>query len=267
MDIHMPVMDGLEAAAKILELNTNIPIIAMTANIMHSDHQIYMDKGMNDCVGKPFTSHELWHCLMKFLNPISWQSVNGNGKRYTQAEDELRYRLIKDFVKDNQKRFSEIETAINTGDIKLAHRLAHSLKSNAGQLGKTLLQQAAANMENHLKDGKNLTTKEQLKTLETELNSALEQLTVELETEPITPTNDWKNQTENTSEKIDAQSIHKLFEEVEPMLKMGNPECMEFIDNLRQIPESGKLIQQMENFNFEHAIATLAELKKNLKIE
>ncbi|MCL2270899.1 MAG: ATP-binding protein, partial [Treponema sp.] len=63
MDMHMPVMDGLEAAEKILELNTGIPIIAMTANIMSNDREIYRMSGMNDCVGKPFSSQELWRCL------------------------------------------------------------------------------------------------------------------------------------------------------------------------------------------------------------
>ncbi|MDR0464594.1 MAG: response regulator [Treponema sp.] len=70
MDIHMPVMDGLEASAKIIELKTGIPVIAMTANIMSGDWDIYKKSGMNDCVGKPFTSQELWRCLLKYLRPV-----------------------------------------------------------------------------------------------------------------------------------------------------------------------------------------------------
>jgi CheY-like chemotaxis protein len=66
MDIHMPVMDGLEAAAEIIKLNTGIPIVAMTANVMSGDEELYRKSGMNDCVGKPFTSQELWRCLMRY---------------------------------------------------------------------------------------------------------------------------------------------------------------------------------------------------------
>jgi len=70
MDIHMPVMDGLEAAAKILALNTGIPIVAITANIMPNDLEIYRMNGMYDCVGKPFSTQELWRCLGKYFKSI-----------------------------------------------------------------------------------------------------------------------------------------------------------------------------------------------------
>ena len=57
MDIHMPEMDGFEAAGKIRELEsdktTNIPIIAMTANVFSEDIQKCLEAGMNDHVGKP----------------------------------------------------------------------------------------------------------------------------------------------------------------------------------------------------------------------
>jgi len=59
MDIHMPVMDGLEASVKIHELETGVPVVAMTANIMSNDKELYNASGMSDYIGKPFTSQEL----------------------------------------------------------------------------------------------------------------------------------------------------------------------------------------------------------------
>jgi CheY-like chemotaxis protein len=59
MDIHMPVMDGLESTQKIREYessNTSLrptPIIAMTANNEQSDHQNYLKSGMNGIITKP----------------------------------------------------------------------------------------------------------------------------------------------------------------------------------------------------------------------
>jgi len=67
MDMFMPVMDGMEASAKIIALNTGSPIIAMTANIMTSDLENYKKHGMSDYIGKPFTSQELWSVLLKYL--------------------------------------------------------------------------------------------------------------------------------------------------------------------------------------------------------
>jgi CheY-like chemotaxis protein len=264
MDHKMPVMDGIEAAAKIFEFDTGVPIIAMTANIFSSDRQIYKENGIDDCVGKPFTSQELWRCLMKYLKPVSWQPVDGNGRA---AEDELQRKLTKDFVRDNQNRLGEIETAAKAGDIKLAHRLAHSLKSNAGQLGKPALQQAAAIVEQHLKNGENLVTEEQLNTLETELNAVLKQFTAELEAASGKQADESKDQTKDEQEWLGSQSSLELIEKLEPLLEMGSVQCRKFIDNLRRIHGSEKLIEQMEDLDFERAFVSLAELKKKIEVK
>ena len=262
MDIHMPVMDGLEAAAKIIELNTGVPIIALTANIMSSDREMYMTSGMNDYVGKPFTSQELWRCLIKYLKPVSWKLVNGVLR--TQAETELRYKSVKTFLKDNRNKYSEIEEAVNSGNIKLAHRLAHNLKGNAGQLGKTLLQDAAGAVEKNLENNLNLVTGEQLKILETELEAALAQFTAELGSGFP-----YSHEQENGADKLtDAKSALELIEKTEGLLEMGSPECRELSGELRRlsVDEERKelLIQQIEDLDFDSALVTLAELKKEI---
>ena len=188
MDMHMPIMDGLEASAKILGFNTGVPIIAMTANIMSNDLEIYKESGMNDCVGKPFTSQELWRCLLKYLKPVNGGTVYRNAEKVSsaagsllEADEEFQKVIRKTFVETNQDKFDEIVKALYVDDIKLAHRLVHSLKSNAGQIGVMSLQKAAADVEYQLKDGKNLVTKEQMALLEMELNAALVELKSKLD--------------------------------------------------------------------------------------
>jgi len=170
MDMHMPIMDGLEASAKIKELNINIPIVAMTANIMFNDREIYKKSGMIECVGKPFTSQELWRCLLKYFTPIS-SGVDKNANLEANVEFQKRFQGL--FVKNNKDKYQEVIDALDSGDIILAHRLVHSLKSDAGQIGKIILQKAAADVENSLKDGKKLVTAEQLNILKMELDLVL----------------------------------------------------------------------------------------------
>jgi len=79
MDIHMPEMDGLDATRNILELDSDVPIVALTANIIPDDVETYIEAGMKECLGKPFTSLELWNCLMNYLEPVSWQSEDEPG--------------------------------------------------------------------------------------------------------------------------------------------------------------------------------------------
>ena len=264
MDMHMPVMDGLEASAKILELHTGIPIVAMTANIMSNDREIYRMSGLSDCVGKPFTSQELWRCLMKYFKPISGGTAikKKPDKVAPTVESDVEFQktLYRLFVRNNRQKFEDITNALEADDIKLAHRMVHTLKSNAGQIGKTLLQKAAADVEYYLKDGNNIVSAEQLSVLKEELNSALSQIEAELGPD------DGESPSEIVvqGEPLDAQAARELFDKLEPMLKMGNPDCCSFIDDLRRISGSETLIQQMEDFDFEPAVATLAELKKKV---
>jgi len=260
MDIHMPVMDGIEATKKILALNIKTPIVAMTANVMAYDRDIYLATGMSDCVSKPFTSQVLWRCLMKYFTPLEIEKEDP--KERELASNNLHQELINIFVKNCRERYNEINDAINEGDIKLAHRLVHTLKTNAGQLNKTLLMQAAGVVENALKNEKNLTTPEQLENLRKRLNDAISEL------EPLVRKQERPSNinpiTSNDNDSI--QKVHDLFDKLEPLLKGGNPECLTLINDLFMIKGSEKLIEQMEDFDFEKAVETLEELKKNIGI-
>jgi CheY-like chemotaxis protein/nitrogen-specific signal transduction histidine kinase len=253
MDLHMPVMDGLEAASKINKLQTGTPIVAMTADIMSHNKELYLQNGMPDYMGKPFTSQGLWRCLLKYLTPVK----EVNKPKNTRLEDDMELQKVIQllFTKNNQTKFSEIAGALEAGDIKLAHRLAHTLKGNAGQIGKTLLQLAAANVEQALKNGENLATKEQLKTLETELNRVLEELAPLLNNETAT--------LPQSSMSATGQETQDLIERLEPLLKSGNPDCLDLVNDLRAIPGCENLVRQMEDFDFEEALYTLTKIKKD----
>jgi signal transduction histidine kinase/CheY-like chemotaxis protein len=179
MDIQMPVMDGLETASKIEKLQTGTPIIAMTANIMYGEMEIYKQSGIPDYISKPFTSQELWRCLLKYLKPVNKNSTEEkpqNGE--IDLDLEFKKVLQNHFWKNNQNKYNEIIKAIEDNDLELAHRLAHTLKGNAAQLGRSSLHIAAADVERQLKEGKMLVTEDQLKTLETEFYKYLNELSL-----------------------------------------------------------------------------------------
>ncbi|HEX8549756.1 MAG TPA: response regulator [Cytophagaceae bacterium] len=66
MDIHMPEMDGLQAAMTILEdkLISEPPvIIALTANAMQEDKQICLEAGMKGYIAKPFRIEDITNAI------------------------------------------------------------------------------------------------------------------------------------------------------------------------------------------------------------
>lgn len=71
MDIHMPVVDGFEAIKQIrkMPLIGNIPIIALTALAMPSDHQHCLAVGANSYLSKPVGLKELDEAIKQILEP------------------------------------------------------------------------------------------------------------------------------------------------------------------------------------------------------
>jgi len=248
MDIHMPEMDGIEAAEHILSLGIKTPVVAMTANIMSHDRELYMAKGMNDHVSKPFTSQELWSCLMRYFAPIKWQSEDEIQQE--KFESELRPKLYINFVKNNQNRYSELRDAIANGDMKLAYRVAHNLKTNAAQLGKVLLQQTAEKIEKQLHEGKEPITAQQLAELETELNAVITELKLIVAEYPPFM----------LSESGDTTDEFEFIEKLKRMLKAQDTDCLNLVDELRLRPGSGEIIELIEDFNFAQALEALVAL-------
>lgn len=71
MDIQMPKMDGLTATASIRQMPeyADVPIIAMTANVMTDDYQKSVKAGMNDHLAKPVDPVKLFALIEKWGKP------------------------------------------------------------------------------------------------------------------------------------------------------------------------------------------------------
>jgi signal transduction histidine kinase len=72
MDTHMPVMNGLEATARIRqdfdEPKCSIPIISLSATIVEEEEQAARDAGANDILSKPFDPAVLYFKIKTLIN-------------------------------------------------------------------------------------------------------------------------------------------------------------------------------------------------------
>ena len=71
MDVHMPVMDGIEATRRIRSLNradaADVPIIAMTADAFDKEKKQTLAAGMNCHLSKPIDPPVLYSMLSKYI--------------------------------------------------------------------------------------------------------------------------------------------------------------------------------------------------------
>ena len=69
MDMQMPKMDGLQATRQLRSMasQSNVPIVAMTANAFKEDRLLCLQAGMNDYVTKPVDPDILYDTLLRHL--------------------------------------------------------------------------------------------------------------------------------------------------------------------------------------------------------
>ena len=256
MDMLMPVMDGIDAAKEIKALGVETPIIAVTANIMTSEIEKYKKHGMPDCLGKPFTSQELWRLLLKYLTPIGSTAIDTD--EHQRGLDELKQELCLRFVKNNLSKYDEIEKAIERGEIQEAYLMVHSLKGNAGFISKITLANAAQDIELLLKSGISDIPKEKMELLKNELDIVLAELRPLLVNEQI------KEESKNDLSK---DEIKKILAKLEPLLKDRDADCFDMLDEIKRIPGAEELALNIEKFKFKPALNSLAELKMKLEAD
>jgi len=263
MDIHMPEMDGLEASKAIIEMGVKTPIIALTANIMANDKDTYAQAGMLDCLPKPFIAHELWSCLLKYLKPVGKSAVKKiseftNEDLTATEEEEQQMELIRVFIKSNQTTGKEIQNALNEGDKKSAHRIAHTLKGVAKLVGQIKLSQAAQAAEEAILNSETDQINAQVNALENELRISLSELI------PLSNHYKGKEFNQNDNSFIDKENVLKLLEKLDLLLEEDSFDSLNLVGDLRMIPGAEQLASCVENMKFKQAREALSTVRRGI---
>jgi PAS domain S-box-containing protein len=168
MDVQMPEMDGLEATLAIRRLPGkagSIPIIGVTANAFHEDHERCRDAGMQDVVTKPFRWSNLAKRMARYLptperlahadplgdlavaNLSAWERLTGD-----VGEDAARA-IVEVFLRDSRMRVQRMVERAGAGELKQMGREAHALKGSTDMLGFEKLTFIASMLEMAGKEG------------------------------------------------------------------------------------------------------------------
>ncbi len=199
MDVQMPVMDGLEATRVIRSdpRFRSLPIIAMTASAMAAERDRCLEAGMNDHIPKPIDPKHLLDVLLRWIArdgdstktaPKGEPTTPGilsiagldteSGLKLTGDKRKRYESLLREFAKQEAGAVEQMRTALAAGDPATAQRGAHSLKGAAGNLGATVLSEAAAKAETAIKNGRGVDTA--LRSLSVSLKAVVEAISAAL---------------------------------------------------------------------------------------
>jgi two-component system cell cycle response regulator DivK len=70
MDMHLPIMDGIEATKHLLsnESTSRIPIVALTASVMPGDRERILEAGCQGYISKPVHISDLLSSVAEYLS-------------------------------------------------------------------------------------------------------------------------------------------------------------------------------------------------------
>ena len=182
MDLQMPVMDGY-AATRILRTEmglTDLPIIAMTANVMDSDRMACLAAGMNDHVGKPFDLDHLVATVLRLARPRPNPTAMALAAPVAQVADlppnldvdaalgrlggnaALLGTVLQRFAADLPLQPARFAESLAAGSMADLQRQLHTLKGLASTVGARGLAQVAAQLEDRCKGSVGLAEQPQM---------------------------------------------------------------------------------------------------------
>jgi CheY-like chemotaxis protein len=178
MDHMMPEMDGIETVIRIRKLESedgyyqDLPIVAVTANVISGMKEMFIKHGMNDFLSKPIDVSKLNAILNRWLpkekkeeyRPEDLPEVNDqeleedepftiNGidvdKGLSMTGGTLEYYIesLQSYVKDGQEKVFQINETLQDEDISLYTTYVHALKSASASIGAIKLSESARKLE------------------------------------------------------------------------------------------------------------------------
>lgn len=176
MDHMMPELDGIETTRIIRRFHEdydNVPIIALTANVMEESQAMFLVEGMNDFVAKPIELKVIVSKIKQWLPAEKIQKIEGEGEKKEKRQERLKriaeqisipkldvasamrlagseelfWQILREYARSIPRKTKLIQQYFDEKNWKNYTIEAHALKSFSKQVGALELSELAARME------------------------------------------------------------------------------------------------------------------------
>jgi two-component system sensor histidine kinase BarA len=179
MDIHMPVMNGIDATRKIRSSEhgeQRTPIVALTANAVRGERERLLRSGLDACLIKPIQEQDLWGTIIKWVEPTKIKPIQYKkmqpGQRIPESSQQISYtqhaigridtdqalqfaggnkelasELYSMFIEDLPNMKQKLIDAFEKNDLSLIEEEAHKIHGAASCCAVFQIKDAASNLE------------------------------------------------------------------------------------------------------------------------
>jgi two-component system sensor histidine kinase/response regulator len=161
LDLHMPVMNGYEAAERIRELSSNVPIVAMTADVILGVRDKCQQSGIYHYISKPFNPDHFIQTIKDIIleNELKQDQDTAvldrqMGLRNMGGNLDLYHQVLEEYRNENQDTLDRLAAAVSEKRYADAVQIVHKVKSSSGSIGAKSLYDAAMALQKALYEEK-----------------------------------------------------------------------------------------------------------------
>ncbi|OEF97173.1 response regulator [Desulfuribacillus alkaliarsenatis] len=169
MDLHMPEMNGYDASLQIREESVEVPIVAMTADVVQGVKEKCEEHGIGHYISKPFNPERLIQVITEILNIAKRESKSTSsqnlesdsnilnesiGLQHIGNNQQLYEKVLQEYYNENQQTIYKLSSAIGSKRYDEAIQIVHKLKSSTGSIGAIELHKVTIDLQKALKENK-----------------------------------------------------------------------------------------------------------------
>ncbi|MDW7656321.1 MAG: response regulator, partial [Bacillota bacterium] len=200
MDLHMPEMNGYEAAQAIRKLSADVPIVAMTADVIQGVREKCEQSGIRHYLSKPFDPEIFIRTVKELLpekadnlsivkvgagdadkegagaqNSLLWDQTAG--LRNMGGDAEVFSQVLKEYLHENRSIIDNLSQAVLEQRYDAAAQIVHKVKSSSGSIGARILYELSVELQKALIDR----SEDAIGSLTERFNLAMKKLLEEIE--------------------------------------------------------------------------------------
>lgn len=191
MDLHMPVLNGYEATQSIRKINSEIPIVAMTADAITGVEDKCRRVGITSYISKPYEPEKFIDTVIELLESRQVEKHTEKNQKVKEEllmldeadglkrlgnNRELYDMVLETYLKENELITETLNEVIASEDYKEAAQIVHKIKSSSGNIGANKFYNIATALQKALEQGNLL----EIESLHLEFNQMLMQVLKEI---------------------------------------------------------------------------------------